>query len=56
MTKDYQDDYSFSKSVIIELEQIKKLFNKKWFFVSIGGDVPSKGSFLIFQLKRDKVL
>ena len=45
MNKDYQDGYSFPKSVLFDLDQMKKLFNKKWFFVSTRGDVPNKGSF-----------
>ena len=50
MNKDYRDGYSFPKSVLLDLERMKKLFNKKWFFVCTRGDVPSKGSFLNFQL------
>ena len=50
MNKDYRDGYSFPKSVLFDLERMKKLFNKKWFFVGTRGDVPSKGSFLNFQL------
>ena len=50
MNKDYLDGYSFPKSVLFDLERMKKLFNKKWFFVGTRGDVPSKGSFLNFQL------
>jgi hypothetical protein len=37
MNKDYQDGYSFPKSVLFDLERMKKLFNKKWFFVGTRG-------------------
>ena len=46
MSENYKDGYSFPKSVIFDLERMKKLFNKKWFFVGTRGDVSSKGSFL----------
>ena len=50
MSENYKDGYSFPKSVIFDLERMKRLFNKKWFFVGTRGDVSSKGSFLNFQL------
>ena len=56
MNKDYRDGYSFPKSVLFDLERMKNLFNKKWFFVGTRGDVPSKGSFSIFNYLMTHIL
>ena len=42
MNKDYRDGYSFPKSVLFDLEQMKKLFIKKYFSLIEFNDAPTQ--------------
>jgi hypothetical protein len=45
MNKDYRDGYSFPKSVLFDLERMKKLFNKNGFLLVLGAMFRAKGVF-----------
>lgn len=50
MDSNYKDGFSFPQSVLNDVERMKNLFHKKWFFVGTRGDVPNPGNYFTFDL------
>jgi len=50
MDNNYKDGFSFPQSVLNDVERMKNLFHKKWFFVGTRGDVPNPGNYFTLVL------
>ena len=50
LSNNYQECYSYSKSISFDQKRIKKLFNIRWFFNCARSDFSTENSILIDQL------